>query len=157
MDASEIAGRVRVLFICTANSARSQIAEAILRKYAGDMVSVHSAGTDPAADIHPMARRVLLENGIDPEHQFPEGVETYADQEFDIIITTCDAARENCPFFPGNAIRYHWGLDDPAATQGSEKERVAAFETTFTAVSERVRALVGTIERIRDNPARRRA
>ena len=137
--------KIQVLLICTGNSARSQMAEGLLRKKAGDMADVCSAGTEPAEDIHPLARKVMEENGIDPSMQYPKSVEIYLKREFDVIVTTCDGARENCPFFPGNAGRYHWGLEDPAAVKGDKETRLEAFRKTFAELSERVSALVKVI------------
>jgi len=132
----------QVLFVCTENSARSQMAEGILRKQAGDIIDIYSAGTDPASDVHPLAKRVMTENGIDPSSHYPKDVERYSDKEFDVIVTTCDGARESCPFFPGNARRYHWGLDNPSAVEGDEAKRIAVFRKTFTALAERISELI---------------
>ena len=137
--------KIQVLFICTGNSARSQMAEGILRKKVGDMVDVYSAGTDPAADIHPLAKWVMTENGIDPSSHYPKNAEIYLDKEFDIIVTTCDGARENCPFFPGDSRRYHWGLGDPSAVEGDEETRLTAFRKTFAELSERISELLEII------------
>ena len=137
--------KVQVLFICTGNSARSQMAEGLLRRKAGDVVDIYSAGTEPAADVHPLANRMMSENGIDPSGQRPKSVNAFLDKEFDVIVTTCDGARETCPFLPGDAERYHWGLRDPAAVEGDEEERLTAFRETFTEISERVTDLVNTI------------
>ena len=133
--------KIQILFICTGNSARSQMAEGILRKQAGDIVEVYSAGTEPAEDVNPMAKQVMLENGIDPSSHRPEKVDKYLDKEFDIIITTCDGAKESCPFFPGEAKRYHWGLEDPAAVVGDEATCLKAFRKTFDELSERIAKL----------------
>jgi protein-tyrosine-phosphatase len=145
--------KIQVLFICTGNSARSQMAEGLLRERAGNMADVCSAGTKPAEDIHPLARKVMEENGIDPSMQYPKNVEIYLKREFDVIVTACDGARENCPFFPGNARRYHWGLEDPAAVKGDKETRLAAFRKTFAELSERVSALVKVIREMRNIPA----
>ena len=142
--------KIQVLLICTGNSARSQMSEGLLRKKAGDMADVCSAGTEPAEDIHPLARKVMEENGIDLSMQYPKNVEIYLRREFDVIITTCDGARENCPFLPGNARPYHWGLEDPAAIKGDKKTRQEAFRKTFAELSERVSDLVKTIREMRN-------
>ena len=143
-------GRIQVLFVCTGNSARSQMAEGLLRKAAGDIADVYSAGTEPADDVNPMAKRMMTENGIDPSGHRPERADQYLGKEFDIIVTTCDGAREDCPFFPGNARRYHWGLDDPAAVEGDEAKRLAAFRKTFVELSERIAELVEVIRQMHD-------
>jgi len=139
--------KIQVLFICTGNSARSQISEGILRKKAGDIADVYSAGTTPSSEVHPLAKMVMIENGIDPSNQHPKSVEIYLDKKFDIIVTTCDGARESCPFFPGNAERYHWGLSDPAAAEGSEEESLAIFRETFAEIQGRISELVNTLRK----------
>jgi arsenate reductase len=138
--------KIQVLFVCTGNSARSQMAEGILRKEAGDIAHAYSAGTEPAEEVNPLAIKMMIEHGIDPSDHYPKKTEKYLDKEFDVIVTTCDGARENCPFFPGRAVRYHWGLDDPAAATGDEATRVAAFREAFKELSERI---VGLIEAMR--------
>lgn len=143
--------KIQVLFICTGNSARSQMAEGLLRKKAGDIADVYSAGTEPADDVNPWAKKLLAENGIDPSPHHPEKVDIYLDKEFDIIVTTCDGAKENCPFFPGNAIRYHWGLEDPAAATGDDETKLAAFRKTFAELSERIAELVRAIHKMSSN------
>ncbi|MFC1715526.1 arsenate reductase ArsC [Candidatus Poribacteria bacterium] len=140
--------KIQVLFICTGNSARSQMAEELLRKEAGDIADVYSAGTEPANEVNPFAKRMMIENGIDPSGHRPEKTDKYLDKKFDIIVTTCDGARENCPFFPGKALRYHWGLDDPAAVEGDEATRLAAFRKTFAQLSKRITELVEVIRRM---------
>jgi arsenate reductase len=123
--------KIQVLFVCTGNSARSQMAEGLLREKAGDIADVCSAGTEPAEDIHPLARKMMEENGIDPSMQYPKNVEIYLKRKFDVIVTTCDGARENCPYFPGNARRYHWGLADPAGVKGDKGTCLKAFRNGF--------------------------
>lgn len=140
---------IQVLFICTGNSARSQMAEGLLRKEAGDIADVYSAGTEPAEDVNPLAKRMMIENGIDPSDHRPERTDQYLGKEFDIVVTTCDGAREHCPFFPGKAVRYHWGLDDPAAVEGDEETRLKAFRKTFAELSARITELVEVIRRMR--------
>ncbi len=140
--------RIQVLFVCTGNSARSQMAEGLLRKEAGDIADVYSAGTKPADEVNPFAKRMMIENGIDPSGHHPKKTDKYLDKEFDVIVTTCDGARENCPFFPGKAVRYHWGLDDPAAVEGDEATRLAAFRKTFAQLSTRITELVEVIRKM---------
>jgi arsenate reductase len=144
--------KVQVLFICTGNSARSQMSEALLRKEAGDIADVHSAGIKPAADVNPLAKRMILENGMDTSGHYTKGVDKFLDKKFDIIITTCDNAQKKCPVFPGDAIRYHWSLEDPSSVKGSEEERLSAFRETFSQISERVKELVKVIQRIYEDP-----
>ncbi|GAB4505963.1 MAG: arsenate reductase ArsC [Anaerolineales bacterium] len=119
--------RKRVLVICTGNSARSQMAEALLRHLGGDRVDVMSAGSVPAAQVHPLAVRAMAEIGLDISSQRPKPLTDFLGQPFDYIIAVCSKAAEACPFFPGLAQRLHWFYDDPAAVGGTEEERLAAF------------------------------
>ncbi len=132
---------IRVLFVCTHNSARSQIAEALLQRQGGPDFEVHSAGTE-ATRVNPLAIRVLAEQGIDWTGARSKVVTEFLDQRFDYVITVCDRARETCPVFPGSVNTLHWGLDDPAAVQGSDDERLAAFRRTEMEVSTRLRPFV---------------
>jgi arsenate reductase len=116
----------RVLILCTGNSARSQMAEGILRHLAGDAYEVFSAGTEPQG-LHPLAVRALAELGIDISHHRSKSVTEFLGEKFDFVITVCDRAREQCPIFPGAAERIHWSFDDPAAATGPEDERLEAF------------------------------
>ncbi len=118
--------KLRVLFLCTGNSARSQMAEGLLRDLAGERIDVFSAGTRPAA-VNPAAIEVMAERGIDIRHHRSKGLDEYLDQPFDFVITVCDQAAEACPVFPGPAQRIHWSFPDPAAVQGCVEERRAAF------------------------------
>ncbi|HET7727881.1 MAG TPA: arsenate reductase ArsC [Candidatus Limnocylindrales bacterium] len=136
----------RVLVVCTGNSARSVLAEAILRQVGGDDVEVHSAGTEPKG-IHPLTLRVLAEAGIDPTGLRSKSVTEYVGQSFDYVITVCDQARQVCPVFPGDGERLHWGTEDPAAVEGSEEERLRAFRRVFTQMSERIRTFVVLVQR----------
>jgi len=107
-----MAGKKRVLFLCTGNSARSQMAEGLLRKMAGDRFDVFSAGTRPKG-MHPRSVEVMNEVGIDISKQTSKDVSTYFPDKFDYVITVCDRAKQQCPVFPG-AEPIHWGFDDPA-------------------------------------------
>lgn len=115
----------KVLFICTHNSARSQMAEGILKALFGDYYDVHSAGTAPAS-INPYAIRVLKEIGIDISSYHSKNVHEYRDIQFDYVITVCDHARESCPYFPGGTL-IHKGFKDPAELSGSEEEILSEF------------------------------
>ena len=117
---------IKVLILCTANSARSQMAEGLLRAMAGDRVVVHSAGTKATA-VNPYAVRAMAEAGIDISNQFSKKLDRFLDQPFDYVITVCDHAAEQCPLFPGKAERIHWGLIDPAAVEGDDTEKLQAF------------------------------
>jgi arsenate reductase len=115
-----------VLILCTGNSARSQMAEGLLRHDAGDYFEVSSAGTRPSS-VRAEAIEVMREVGIDIRHHTSKHVDTLGDPLFDIVLTVCDNARESCPLYPGNVMRLHQSFDDPAATRGSEEIRLAAF------------------------------
>lgn len=117
---------MRILVLCTGNSARSQMAEGLLRHEAGAGHQVFSAGTKPSS-VRPEAIKVMSELGIDISGHRSKSIEVFAGQAFDYVITVCDNARDNCPVFPGGTIRLHWSLEDPAAVEGSEGERLAAF------------------------------
>lgn len=144
---------LRVLFLCTANSARSQMAEAILRHMTHGQLQVASAGNAPAAEIHPMARLALTKLGISLEHQHPKSWDQFARDDFDYIITVCDRAAEQCPVFPGDPERIHWTCEDPAAVGGSADERQRAFDRTATQLVNRMRiwmslpSIGGTVRR----------
>jgi arsenate reductase len=116
----------RVLILCTGNSARSQMAEGLLRHDAGDRFEVESAGTKPGR-VRPEAIAVMKEIGIDLSGHRSKSVNEFADQNFDSVLTVCDSAKESCPIFPGHGTRIHHSFDDPAAIEGTEEERLAVF------------------------------
>lgn len=116
----------RVLILCTGNSARSQMAEGLLRHLAGDRFDVHSAGTNPGT-VRPEAIAVMKEIGIDISGHRSKHVAEFADQAFDYVLTVCDHAAETCPVYPGHANRVHHSFEDPAGCSGSAQERLAAF------------------------------
>lgn len=117
---------VRVLFVCTGNSARSIMAEALLRHRSGARFDVFSAGTHPKS-VNPLALRALAEVGIDASPAGSKSVDEFAGQPFDYVITVCDEAREACPVFPGARRTLHSGFEDPAAAEGTDEERLAVF------------------------------
>jgi len=117
---------VRVLILCTGNSARSQMAEGLLRHDAGAAYTVFSAGTKPT-QVRPEAVAVMREAGIDISGQRSKSVDEFEGQEFEYVITVCDNAKQSCPIYPAKTKRIHWSIEDPAAVQGSEEERLAAF------------------------------
>lgn len=120
---------MKVLILCTGNSARSQMAEAILRHLTGRRAEVSSAGTRPQRDVHPLARETMIRlYGLDTTGQFPKKVDQFIGRPFDYVITVCDHAAETCPVFPGNVERIHWSFEDPAAAEGDEAARRAKFE-----------------------------
>ena len=117
----------RILILCTGNSCRSQMAEYILRLF-DPRLDVHSAGTDPAPQVHPRAVAVMREIGVDMTCALPKRVDRFLGEPFDFVITVCDNAREHCPVFTGNVrTRVHLGFDDPAAASGGEEEMTAVF------------------------------
>jgi arsenate reductase (thioredoxin) len=115
-----------VLILCTGNSARSQMAEGLLRRDAGDRFEVFSAGTKPTC-VRPEAIAVMSEIGIDISGHRAKSVDEFAQSDFDYVLTVCDDARESCPVYPGHAKRLHHSFDDPVAFQGSEAERLGTF------------------------------
>ena len=119
----------RVLFICTHNSARSQMAEGLFRHIAGDRFDVYSAGTE-ATSIRPEAITVMREVGIDISGQTSKTLERYLHEPWDYVITVCDDANESCPVFPGAADRSHWSFEDPSKATGTENERLEVFRKT---------------------------
>ncbi len=116
----------RVLILCTGNSARSQMAEGLLRHDGGAAFEVFSAGVEPS-HVRPQAIEAMSEIGIDISGQRSKSVDEFAGQEFDYVITVCDNANERCPVFPGQTKRIHWSFDDPAAAEGEEAARLAVF------------------------------
>ncbi len=136
--------RRRVLILCTGNSARSQMAEGLLRHMAGDRFEASSAGTTPGV-VRPEAIAVLAELGIDISGHRSKSVDEFLGQAFDYVITVCDNAREHCPVFPAAAQRIHWSFEDPAAASGTEYHRLAAFRSIRDQIRERLREwLAGT-------------
>jgi arsenate reductase len=131
------AAPIRVLVVCTGNSARSIIAEALIRQHGGADFDVQSAGTEPRG-INPLTERVLDEARVDHSWARSKSVNEFLDQDFDYVITVCDQARQVCPVFPGGGQKLHWGYDDPAEVEGTEEERLNAFRTTLTMMSSRI-------------------
>ena len=128
---------LRVLFVCTGNSARSIMAEALLRRHGGDRFVAFSAGTEPR-EVNPLTLRVLADAGIDASWARSKSVKEFLGDPFDYVITVCDRARASCPVFPGVHESLHWGYEDPAEAVGTEEERLAVFRRVFLAMSERV-------------------
>ncbi|MCA1962214.1 MAG: arsenate reductase ArsC [Desulfomonile sp.] len=129
----------KVLFLCTHNSARSQMAEAFVKKYAGDRIEAKSAGLEPGR-LNVFAKRVMEEAGCDMSGHYAKDVKEFLSTEhFGYVITVCAQAEERCPIFPGAAIRLHWPLEDPAAFEGTEEARLAKFREIRDLIDARVK------------------
>jgi thioredoxin type arsenate reductase len=148
---SESRTPVRVLFLCTGNSARSQMAEAILEQVGGPEFEVESAGTEPKG-VNPFTLRVLRDEGIDWSPATSKSVAQFTGRSFDYVITVCDRARQVCPVFPGAAQSLHWDLPDPAEVEGSDDDKAAAFRATYADLRGRIGGFVetATAERVAD-------
>ena len=131
----------RVLFLCTGNSCRSQMAEGLLRAEAGDRFDAHSAGIEPHG-LNPLAVRVMAELDIDVSSHTSEAVEVYAHESIDVAVTVCDHAREVCPVFPGVDQQLHWSFDDPAVATGTVDERLPVFRRVRDEIRARVRDFI---------------
>ena len=142
----EMKNPVRVLFLCTHNSARSQMAEGILRSRSDGQIEVFSAGTE-ATRVHPLAIRAMQDLHIDISSQYSKSLTQFIDQDFDYIITVCDRAKESCPLFPGDPVRIHWSIPDPADATGSDQERYQAFKQASIELSTRISYLLIMIKR----------
>lgn len=116
-----------VLILCTGNSCRSHMAEGILRAAAGDLITVHSAGSKPAGYVHPKAIQVLKEIGLDISAHTSKHMKEFLDRDITTVITVCGHADQACPVYPGQVNRYHWGFEDPAHAQGTDEEILAEF------------------------------
>lgn len=128
----------RVLFLCTHNSARSQMAEGLLRKQAGDRFEVYSAGTE-ATRVHPLAIAAMAELGIDISQHHSKTLDRYRGERFDYVITVCDRANETCPIFPDEPERIHWSFRDPSAATGTEDQRQQVFRNVRDDIAGRLR------------------
>lgn len=135
---------MKVLILCTANSARSQMGEGLLRHLAGDSVEAHSAGAKPSA-VNPYAVRAMKERGIDISSQRSRHLSQYLDTRFDYVITVCDAAADACPNFPGPARRIHWSFPDPAAVSGDEATVLSSFAAVRDGLEARLREWLSTV------------
>ena len=127
----------RVLFICTHNSARSQMAEGLLRQFSGDAFDVHSAGTE-ATHVRPLAIRAMNELGIDISHQQSKTLNRYLNERFDDVITVCDSAAEACPIFPNATHMRHWSFEDPSKATGSAEEQLAVYRRVRDEIRARI-------------------
>lgn len=151
--------RLRVLFLCTGNSARSQIAEAVLRHLSHGAIDVASAGTLPKPDIHPMARKaVQTQFGLEMTGQYPKSLDRLVNQHWDYVITVCDRAAETCPVFPNDTERIHWSFEDPAEATGTQDQKQRAFDNVARQLLGRMRvwlSLPALRDRIDVHPAER--
>ena len=140
----EPAKRLNVLFLCTHNSARSQIAEAVMERKAAQMApgrfQVASAGSSPGKEVHPGAIKALADYGIQWTGKRPKSIDDVKGERWDLVITVCDRAKETCPIIPGKPAYAHWGMDDPSETIGPEQAR--AFKDTLTYLSRRIALLL---------------
>jgi len=144
---------IRVLFLCTGNSARSVIAEALLKQLGSDGFEVHSAGTRPKG-INPYTERVLTDAGLSTQGFRSRNVGEFLDQRFDFVITVCDDAAEECPVFPNATERLHWSFEDPAAVQGTDQQKLAAFQHTLLAMRRRLELFLPTARRATSSSSR---
>jgi len=136
----------RVLFLCTSNSARSQMAEAFLHKHGGDQFEVHSAGLDPTV-INPYTIKVLQEIGIDTSKQYAKSLNSYlGNTHFSYLITVCSNAEERCPIFPGMGKRLHWPFEDPAAFEGSDDQTTEKFREIRDQIEAKVKDWLAALE-----------
>ncbi|MBD3167851.1 MAG: arsenate reductase [candidate division Zixibacteria bacterium] len=131
----------KIIFICTANSCRSQMAEGLLREMSNGQFEVYSAGTSPSF-VNPLAIGVMGELGIDISEQRSESIDDYIGDEFDYVITVCGRAEEECPMFPGNAEKIHWPIDDPAEANGTEDNILKAFREARDDLKRRIESFI---------------
>jgi arsenate reductase len=137
--------------VCTGNSARSQIAEALLERFGGADFEVESAGTEPKG-VNPFATEVLAEVGIDWSGAASKSLDGFLGQSFDYVITVCDRARQVCPVFPGSGNSLHWGLEDPAEVAGTEEQKLEAFRLTRQELTQRLRPFIEIARRTAGRP-----
>lgn len=136
---------VRVLVLCTGNSCRSILAEALFRELGGDRVQVESAGSKPAGAVNPRTIQVLDEAGIDHDWARSKSLTEFLDREFDHVLTVCDDAAEACPNFPGPAVRTHWSIPDPARLTGTDAEVLPVYRATLADLRERIGGFLATL------------
>jgi arsenate reductase len=138
-------GPSRILVLCTGNSCRSILAEALLRQLGGARVAVQSAGSVPAGAVNPRTIQVLDEAGIPRDGLRSKSMTEFLDREFDHVLTVCDDAAEACPVFPGPAVRTHWSIPDPARATGTDEELRAVYRATFSDLRGRIEAFLATL------------
>ena len=132
----------RVLFLCTGNSARSQMSEALLKLLGGNDFEVYSAGTSISSEVNPFAIQAIKERGASADGLHPKKVNQFADQPFDLVITVCDNVKQECPHFPGAKETLHWSLEDPAAFEGTYEEIMTFFRETRDEIERRIKEYV---------------
>ncbi|HEV8385106.1 MAG TPA: arsenate reductase ArsC [Candidatus Acidoferrales bacterium] len=141
--------KYKVLVLCTGNSARSQMAEGILRWLSKGEMEVHSAGTHPS-QVHPFAIAVMKELGVDISGQRSKSVDEFKSEKFDTVITVCDLANESCPIFPGAPERIHFSFEDPAAAEGADEEKLKTFRRVRDELLQRLRLFLNTRQQHRE-------
>ena len=134
--------KFRVLFLCTGNSARSQIAESLMNWKSKGRFHAESAGTSPAPRVNPFALEVLRDRNIPWSGREPRSIDGLEDQHWDFVITVCDRARESCPVFPSQPILAHWSVPDPAAVSGTDNQKRAAFRDALVLLSRRIDLMI---------------
>jgi arsenate reductase len=135
---ADAGGRRRLLILCTGNSCRSQMAEGFVNHRLAGQWEARSAGTRPATRVHPLAVKAMAEVGIDIASGVPESVDRYLNDRWDLVVTVCDSAKEDCPVFPGSVERLHLSFDDPAGAEGSEDERTGVFRRVRDEIGDRL-------------------
>ncbi|HVM62570.1 MAG TPA: arsenate reductase ArsC [Verrucomicrobiae bacterium] len=134
----------RVLFLCTGNSCRSQMAEGLLRTLGDGRFDAASAGARPSGNVHPLAIRAMREIGIDISRQTSKPLDGFDGQKFDYLITVCDSAREACPAHAGATRQLHWSFDDPAQVRGSDEQKLAVFRRVRNEIRQRIERFLET-------------
>jgi len=137
---------IRILVLCTGNSCRSILAEALFRELGGDRVVVTSAGAQPAGYVNPKTLVVLDEAGIGHDWARSKSMTEFLDREFDHVITVCDDAAEECPVFPGPAVRTHWSIPDPVGASGTNEEQLGVYRATLADLRARITAFLATLD-----------
>ena len=136
----------RILFLCTGNSCRSQMAEVLMNHLGGDRFIAFSAGSFPSGSVHPLAIETMREMGLDISQNKSKSLDVYVNELWDIIITVCDNAKESCPIFPGQKIGAHWGFEDPAKFEGTDEQKRLFFRKIATEIERRIRLLLALPE-----------
>ena len=136
----------KVIFVCTGNSCRNQMAEGMLRHYGKDKSEVFSAGLEPSY-VHPLAIKTMAESGIDISNQHSKTVNEFLEEDFSYVITVCDSAKERCPVFPGKYDAIHWSIEDPASAEGTEIERMKVFRRVRQNILERINNFVSNLDK----------